>query len=93
MSGLFKLVYHLDSDKRVIEGFLRESAYLKFSIGDLEKIRIRRMVNFHGTEAEPAYKDYLYHLKGSKKPAMVRVRHYPDCKFKLDECTSILSIK
>ena len=90
--GLFRLTYQLDSDKQVLEGFLWESAYLKFVIGELEKIQIRRMVNFYGSEDERPYKDYLYYLKGSKKGTYVRVRHYYDCKFEVDECTSILSI-
>lgn len=93
MGGLFKLTYHLDSDKQVVEDFLRESPYLEFSIGELQKMRISRVTNFHGTEAKPAYKDYLYHLKGSKRSAMVKVRHHYDCKFKPNECTSILSIE
>jgi uncharacterized protein YqhQ len=67
MGGLFKLIYHLDSDKQVVEDFLWESAYLKFVIGELEQIQIRRITNFHGTEDQRPYKDYLYYLKGSKK--------------------------
>ena len=93
MSGLFRVIYHLDSDKQIVEKLLRNSASLELNIGELKKIRIRKMTSFHGTEAKPPHKDYLYYLEGSKKSAMVKVRHYPDCNIRLDECTSILSIE
>ena len=93
MNGLFKLTYHLDSDKQVVEDFLRKSAYLKFGIGKLEKIQIKRIINYHGTKEEPPYKDYLFHLKGSNKSAIVDVRYYYDCNKEIDKCTSILSIE
>ncbi len=57
--GLFRLRYQLDSDKQVLEGFLWESAYLEFVIGELAKIQITRIVDFHGTEDTRPYKDYL----------------------------------
>lgn len=73
-AGLFLLInisWLLDVDRKRAILFIEESDSLRGKVGEVEKIRLWKSLEYYGDNSKPGYKKMFFAIKGRKGKAQV----------------------
>ena len=73
-AGLFVFInisWMLDEDRKHAISYIKDSGAVMTKLGEVEKVRLWKSLDYYGTDSDPGYKKMFFSVKGGKGEAQV----------------------